>query len=198
MSVDKILPRERQYLLFYIRSHGKLRHDCTKVDVRTGGVWGLGLPYRLWWGFTLSSVGVPLHKACTCKALTQQGRSLHRSPSLPSNSSPGLRAIKAELHTTGNKGCIPKWGTELVPVPKVVAWGTVMNSSVLWNIVNNSIPNYRKYIILQGNYFYNHYDLINLELKLVATIPCCTGVTLHISRPGKDKKGCFSEICVVK
>lgn len=86
----------------------------------------------------------------------------------------------------------------MVPVPKVIDWGTVMNSSVLWNIVNNPIPNYCKYIILQGNYFYNHYDLINLELELVVTIPCCTGVTLHISSPGKDKKGCFSEICVVK
>lgn len=89
-------------------------------------------------------------------------------------------------------------GLEIVPVPKIVAWGIVMYSNVLWNIVNIPIQNYWKYIILQGIYCYNHYDPVNLKLELVVTISCCTGVTLHISSPGKDRKGCFSEICVVK
>ena len=89
-------------------------------------------------------------------------------------------------------------GLEIVSVPKMVAWGTVMHSNVLWNIVNIPIHNYRKYILLQGIYCFNHYDLVNLELELVVTIPCCTRVILHIYSPGKDKKCCFSEICAVK
>lgn len=175
--------------------------------------WGMTVPKWMWelvgfgvWGFLtdsgeglLSAVWVLLStKPALAKHLTSREEAFTGLLVFLLTPHPDCVQLKQSCIQQILKAVYLSDGLEIVPVPKVVAWGTFMNSSVLWNIVNNPIPNYCKYIILQGNYFYKHYDLINLELELVATIPCCTGVTLHISSPGKDKKGCFSEICVVK
>lgn len=89
-------------------------------------------------------------------------------------------------------------GLEIVPVPKMVAWGTVMHSNVLWNIVNILIPNYCEYIIVQviifiiivtwwiWNWSWLPLSLVALELHFIFLVQ------------EKIRRAVFFEICVIK